>query len=104
MSDLSDAHLKIVQTILQRHVPECEVRLFGSRSKRTAKPYSDLDLAIVGKEKISRKILHSLKDDFQESDLPFRVDVLDWHAVSREFQAVINEGFDILQSGGVHDA
>lgn len=99
MNDISPSQLKIVQAILQRHVPDCEVRIFGSRAKRNAKPYSDLDLAIVGKAKLSRKILHALKEDFEESDLPFRVDVLDWHTISKEFQAVINEGFNILQSG-----
>ena len=46
--DLSPAHLAIVERILGEHVPDYEVRAFGSRAAWTAKDYSDLDLAVVG--------------------------------------------------------
>ena len=48
MIDLNPNHLETVKAILAEHVPECEVRAFGSRATWTAKDYSDLDLAIVG--------------------------------------------------------
>ena len=48
MIDLNPNHLATVQRILAEHVPECEVRAFGSRATWTAKDYSDIDLAIVG--------------------------------------------------------
>lgn len=56
MIDVSPDHLAEVQAILREHVPECEVRAFGSRVQETAKPYSDLDLvkdccAIVSKRR-----------------------------------------------------
>ena len=96
MIDLSAAHLKMVSEILKKHVPDCEIRVFGSRITGKAKPYSDIDLAIVGKQKIPKPILYNLKDDFEESNLPFRVDVLDWHAISEEFKKVIASGYEIL--------
>ena len=99
MIDVLPHYLEIVSKILQKHVPEYEVRAFGSRITQTAKPYSDLDLALVGKEKLAHKTIYALKDDFEESDLPFRVDVLDWCSISKEFREVIEKNFLIIQKG-----
>lgn len=53
MIDLTPKSLETIQRILAEHVPQCEVRAFGSRVKWTATDYSDLDLAIVGSETLS---------------------------------------------------
>ena len=97
MIDVPPRALKIIRAILKSHVPRCEVRVFGSRAAGTAKTYSDLDLAVVGKVKLPKKVVYALKDDFEESDLPFRVDVLDWHAISPEFRHVIEKGYQVLR-------
>lgn len=96
MINISAPHLEMVKKILKKHVPDCEVRVFGSRLNENVKSYADLDLAIVGKEKLSTDKIYSLKEDFQESDLPFRVDVLDWNSISPEFKAVIEKKYEIL--------
>lgn len=98
MIDLAPDRLEKVRTILNKYVPECEVRAFGSRVNRNAKSYSDLDLALVGPGKLSDDTLRHLKEAFEESDLPFRVDVLDWHAVSPSFQKVIEGQYEIVQT------
>ena len=100
MIDLSPAQLELVKRILGEHVPSCEVRVFGSRIKQTAKAWSDLDLAIVGSAKLEQHTLYDLREALEESTLPIRVDVLDWHAISPEFQAVINAGYEVVQSCG----
>jgi predicted nucleotidyltransferase len=86
MIDISQDQLQTIKAILKRHVPDYEVRAFGSRFTWTAKDYSDLDLAIVGPEKLPFKELSALKTAFEESDLSFRVDVLDWRAIRRSFK------------------
>jgi type I restriction enzyme S subunit len=93
---VSEYEMKIIQTILREHAGDCEARAFGSRYKWTAKDYSDLDLAIVGKSKLSLTRTGALRDAFEESDLPFRVDILDWHGISKEFQAIINKGYEVI--------
>lgn len=101
MIDVREDHLKIVLDILNKFVPSCEVRIFGSRYKWTAKDYSDLDLAIVCKEKIDWKLLADIKEAFQESELPYRVDVLDWNSISEEFKKVIEtSGYEVLKKSG----
>ena len=89
--DLRPDHAKIVHEIIARHLPAgVSVRVFGSRAKWTAKPHSDLDLALKGREPLPRSVLGDLAEAFSESDLPFRVDVVDWHTVTPSFQAVID--------------
>jgi predicted nucleotidyltransferase len=102
MIDLQPDHLALIQTILAQHVPHAEVRAFGSRVTGTARDYSDLDLVVLGREKIDRKTLHRLEEAFAESDLPFRVDVLDWHRISDSFRQVIEEAYGVIQESEQH--
>ena len=94
--DLSPQSVDIIKKIMQEYVPGCEVRVFGSRVNGTAKKYSDLDLVIVGKEKIPTRKMNALREAFEDSDLPIRVDVLDWHAISSDFRVIIEKRFEVL--------
>ena len=98
MIDLNPHYLETVNAILAEHVPKCEVRAFGSRATWTAKDYSDLDLAVVGKGPLDWKALGRLKEAFEESNLPMRVDVLDWHSISERFRNAIKQDCVILQA------
>jgi predicted nucleotidyltransferase len=90
----------MVKSILHKHLNGIEVRAFGSRVRGTAKEWSDLDLAVVSERKLRPEIVGNLKDDFAESDLPFRVDVLDWHEISPDFRKLIEDKYEVLQSAG----
>ena len=97
MIDLNPKHFEIVQHILAKHVHGSEVRAFGSRVKWTAKDYSDLDLAVVGSKPLTLRQGRQLAEAFEESDLPIRVDVLDWHTISEEFKRIIAEEYEVIQ-------
>lgn len=84
-------HLALVRSILDAHVPNATVWVFGSRARGTAKPTSDLDLALVGSERVDSKILGNLRDAFEESALPMKVDVVDWGQTSPSFRKIIEE-------------
>ncbi|NBT55643.1 MAG: nucleotidyltransferase domain-containing protein [Betaproteobacteria bacterium] len=79
----------IIQGILKDIVPHRTVWAFGSRARFAAKPYSDLDLAVVGVTPLSLEESARLHEAFTQSDLPYKVDVVDWASTSPEFQAVI---------------
>ena len=96
MIDVAPRHMRTIRYILARHVPGCEVRAFGSRVCGTARDYSDLDLAVVGEKKLDFDTMRLLKEAFEESNLPFRVDLLDWHALSANFRKVIEAGYEVL--------
>ena len=97
MIDLNPKHLKTIQSILAAYIPTYEVRAFGSRVKWTAKDYSDLDLAVVGNEPLSLRQRGQLAEAFEESNLPIRVDVLDWQSISERFRQVILERYEVIQ-------
>ena len=95
MIDLPSIHLAEVERILAEHVPGREVRVFGSRVRGGARPYSDLDLAVAGP--VEPKQLQALRDAFADSNLPFQVDVLDWYATSPRFQKVMENQYEVVQ-------
>ena len=87
--DLKPQHLKIVHDILSRHLPGREVQIFGSRATGRAKPHSDIDLVIMGDELLPVTTMRILRDAFDDSDLPFQVDLVEWAGTSEEFRKVI---------------
>ena len=94
MIDLSRDELEEVKAILRRFVPECEVRVFGSRINGRAQRFSDLDIALVGSGKLDFSTLEKLKDAFSESDLSIQVDVHDWYGLSADFKNVVDSGYE----------
>lgn len=100
MIEIRDEHLTLIQSILKRHVGGYDVRAYGSRVNGDPKPYSDLDLVVMAKKPIPPKTMALLKDDLTESDLPFKVDVLDWATASDSFREVIRNKFEIVQTAG----
>ena len=101
MIDLAPHHLDTVQRILSEHVPNAEVRDFGSRATWEAQEHSDLDLAIDCGRRVDPSVIARLKEAFEESTLPMRVDVLDWHAVSDGFRRVIERSNIVLRAGSI---
>lgn len=97
MIDIRPQELKIIKDILKYHLSECEVRVFGSRVHGGAKSYSDIDLVIVDREKVDIKTMFNIQEAFEESTLPFRVDMIDWHRISDEFKRVINNRYEVIQ-------
>ena len=89
MIDISPEQKDIIHKILEEHIPDRRVMAFGSRTSPESKSYSDLDLAIMGDKAVDLSTLALLKDAFAESDLPFRVDVIQWCRMSPEFRKVI---------------
>ena len=87
--DISPGQWDIVYDILQRHVPGHEVWAFGSRARRRAKPYSDLDLAIITQAPLPLDTRATLSSEFSESDLPWKVDVVDWSVTNDTFREII---------------
>lgn len=87
--DLAPEYLAIVCAILKQHVPDREIWAFGSRVLGKAKAYSDLDVVVVGEAPLTLATRAALIEAFDESDLPIRVDVVDWAQTSERFRAII---------------
>ena len=85
--DLQEKYFKIVQKILQKYPYKFYV--FGSRATGSAKKTSDLDLAI--KEPIPTLELGKIYEDFDQSNLPYLVDIVDLTKVSQDFVKMIQD-------------
>jgi len=81
--------LAIIRAILRAHLPPgALVWAFGSRAGGgRVKPFSDLDLAIDSGRALSIDERAALREAFSESDLPWKVDVVDWRVAEAGFRA-----------------
>ncbi|HGO5815948.1 nucleotidyltransferase family protein [Mannheimia glucosida] len=95
--DIQPEELTIVKSILQQFVPNCPVWAFGSRVKGTSRPYSDLDLAIMTETPLTFLERDNLKEAFSESDLVWKVDIIDWASTSEEFRQIIQKKYIVIQ-------
>lgn len=94
--DLNPHDREEVKRILRACVPGYEVWAFGSRAKWTAKPYSDLDLAVISDQPLPIATMALLRESFDESDLTIKVDVVDWATTSESFRQIIRKTAVVL--------
>jgi uncharacterized protein len=88
----------IIQTILAK-VPSkigLSIILFGGHATGRPRSTSDIDIAIKSPGPLSPLSLSSIKEVFEESDIPQPIDVLDYHLLKPSFQKVIDETGRIL--------
>ena len=83
--DLTADQRRTVVALLNRHLPNTTVWAYGSRAKWTSRPASDLDLVAFAKPEQSPRIAE-LREAFDESYLPFRVDLFVWDDVPKDFR------------------
>jgi uncharacterized protein len=97
--ELSSTAEQRVTEILNRYVPEYEVWAFGSRVKGTGttRKYSDLDLALITDRPLELSRLAELREAFFESDLPFKVDIIDWATTGEEFREIIRSRYGLIK-------
>jgi type I restriction enzyme S subunit len=96
--DITTRNWEEIRRILRTRIPDYEVWAFGSRVRRTARPYSDIDLAVVADQPLGLALEAALADDFAESDLPFKVDVVDWATTSETFRDRVAREKIVIQS------
>jgi type I restriction enzyme S subunit len=101
--EMRDDHWSIVRDILRKHVQQRTVWAFGSRVRRTAKRYADLDLAIISDMPLPLDVSTALAEAFSESDLPWRVDVVDWATTSPTFRRIIEADHVVVQNAAASD-
>ena len=95
--DLTPHDWEEVKRILNACVPEYDVLAFGSRIEWTAKPYSDLDLAIITKHPLTLSGKSDIKAAFDESDLTIKVDIIDWASSGEKFRKIIKQKNVLIQ-------
>jgi predicted nucleotidyltransferase len=88
-----------VQKILHSIVPDRTVLAFGSRTTAHYKPYSDLDLVVMGHETLPAAMSADLHQAFSESNLAFKVDLVIWSELTDNFKHIIQDHHVVIQTG-----
>jgi predicted nucleotidyltransferase len=77
---------QILTSIIKKHLPLVKIYLFGSRARGDYTPWSDIDVALDTGKKIDLYELSIIKEEIEESSIPFTVDVVDMHNISEDFR------------------
>lgn len=93
--DISPEQRKTLIALLNRYIPNTTVWAFGSRAKWQARANSDLDLVAFATPSQAASI-SVLKEALEESNLPFKVDLLVWNNIPKSFQENIESHYVIL--------
>lgn len=89
---LEPSQLETIQHILKVHFDGLQVLAYGSRvSGVNITPESDLDIAVVSEKPISFEEMVSVEKAFSDSNLPFRVDIVDWAKLPESLQKTIKK-------------
>lgn len=89
---LEGRYVDEVKRILTFWAPGVSAFAFGSRVHgRGLKPVSDLDICLKGERALADDTLRRLRNAFEVSDIPFRIDLVDWNAISEDFRAAIQD-------------
>jgi hypothetical protein len=90
---MEQRHLQMVHDILKKY--PYNFFAFGSRVYGTPRKLSDLDICFF--EKIPLHIQSNIEEDFEQSDLPFTVDLIDWEMTENSFKETIKHNLFCIQ-------
>lgn len=92
MIKLSAAERELIRGILKKY--PYRFYFFGSRAKGSARPFSDLDICY--QEDIPEHIVAQIIAEFDDSDLPFRVDLVGYSRMTEDFKNSIKDDLLII--------
>ena len=93
MLQIETQDYQILQKILKKY--PYQFYSYGSRAKGTARKFSDLDLCYL--ENIPNSIIYQIKEELEESDLPFFVELVNWKHMRPRFRELIKENLTRLR-------
>ncbi|MEI7739067.1 MAG: nucleotidyltransferase family protein [Burkholderiaceae bacterium] len=95
--DVKPIEWEIIQNILSEIIPDRSVWAFGSRVNGNKKEFSDLDLVVLGETSMTHEQEADLQNAFVRSDLPFKVDLVNWSRTSDPFKSMISQSYVIVR-------
>lgn len=72
--------------------------LFGSRTNGSHKKFSDVDICLKSDNPLPTYIVSQLKAQCSESNLPYKVDIIDYQTLDESFRKIIDTTGIIIQS------
>ncbi len=87
MTDLKSQVKQIGSKVLNG--TDYKLGMFGSRIVGKPAKFSDIDVAVMGEQKVPGYVLENLREAFENSNLPYRVDVVDLNSSSAQFKTQV---------------
>jgi uncharacterized protein len=80
--------LSVLKSIIKKHLDNTryKVFIFGSRTQPKHRRFCDLDVGIMGSTELPALTLMKIKEDLNNSDIPYLTDVVDFRSVSENFK------------------
>lgn len=87
---------KEIKNLIGKHIDlnKRQLVVFGSRVNGKASKWSDIDLGILGTEKIPSNIMGKIKDDLVEMPILYKIDVIDFANTSQEFKNIALQNYE----------
>lgn len=91
-------HLRILEALLRKHLPDVEVWAYGSRVNGRSHDGSDLDLVLRGPglQEIPIDDLADFEEALRESTIPFLVEARDWARLPKRFHPEIERKYVVV--------
>ena len=90
---LNQTTLSTIKKILWQHLDKTRDKafIFGSWAIGDNRKWSDIDIGIESKKKLSLHLISRLQEAFEESNLPYAVDVVDFSGTTEQFKTVAKQ-------------
>jgi len=76
---VSEEHKSKIIALINALAPQAKIYLFGSRARGKNAEWSDIDLALDAGSALPESVIGELNSIMEASNLPYKVDVLDFH-------------------------
>ncbi len=102
--NLRPRHLQMVCALLQQHLPLAEVWAYGSRVNGNGHEASDLDLVVRQPYDLDQPTTNmaEIREACVESNLPIRVEIVDWARIPANFHNEIERSYVVVQAAQIH--
>lgn len=86
---LTESEENIIKSILEPYEDKYNFYYYGSRVKGSFRFLSDLDIMVKGIELANLSDINDIKDKFDKSNLPYVVNISDYHNLDEKFYKLI---------------
>lgn len=86
---IQEEHKNKIVAVLSALFPDAKIYLFGSRATGKFSHGSDIDIAIDAGEPMERVDIGEARDMFGESNIPFKIDVVDLNRIQQDMKDTV---------------
>lgn len=100
--NLKPKHEQMLKDIFNNYCPHAEIWAYGSRVSGDSHDGSDLDLAVIDFHDAEKR-LSELRQILNDSNIPFLIDIFEFHKLPPSFQNEIRKKYIVLYNGNSTD-